>query len=114
MRSDTNDPENGCDFSALRSNRRVAGRFGRVLQQGQPGVGYGVGTSLDVIVAAVGPPDRVQQNTDALRSLCPAGATRIVVYQRQPLVPWFDEGAVAILCVDASDRVIAISSSSPW
>lgn len=91
----------------LAASVACSSRVSRVLE-------YGVGTSLDVIVAAVGPPDRVQQNTDALRSLCPGGATRIAVYQRQPLVPWFDEGAVAVLCTDASDRVIAISSSLPW
>jgi hypothetical protein len=91
----------------LAASVACSSRVSRVLE-------YGVGTSLDVIVAAVGPPDRVQQNTDALRSLCPGGATRIAVYQRRPLVPWLDEGAVAVLCVDASDRVIATPSSSPW
>jgi len=92
---------------SLAASVACSSRVSRVLEDG-------VGTSLDVIVAAVGPPDRVQQNTDALRSLCPAGATRIAVYQRRPLVPWIDEGAVAVLCVDASDRVIATPSSSPW
>lgn len=82
-------------------------RVSRVLE-------YGVDTSLDVIVATVGPPDRDERVTDAVRRGCPAEATRIVVYRRQPLVPWFDDGAVAILCVDPSERVIAFSSSLPW
>jgi hypothetical protein len=67
-----------------------------------------------VIVAAVGPPDRDQQSTDALRSLCAPGTTRFVEYHRRPLVPWIDDGAVAVLCIDCGHRVVAISSSSPW
>jgi hypothetical protein len=82
-------------------------RVSRVLE-------FGAGASLDVIIAAVGPPDRDERVTDAVRRGCPAAVTRIVVYRRRPVVPWFDEGAVAVLCVDATDRVVAISSSLPW
>jgi hypothetical protein len=91
----------------LAASVACSSRVSRVLE-------YGVGTSLDVIVATVGPPDQDDRVTDVVRGGCPAEATRIVVYRRRPLVPWFDEGAVAVLCVDASDRVIATSSSLPW
>lgn len=108
-RSGTSALQRRCGLIAvgLAASIACSSRVSRVLQ-------YGVGTSLDVIVATVGPPDRDERVTDAVRRGCPAEATRIVVYRRQPLVPWVDEGAVAILCVDPSERVFAFSSSLPW
>jgi hypothetical protein len=68
---------------------------------------YPVGTHIDMVLAALGPPYSDRPFADFPEDLCPPQTTRVVTYTG-PRVPFLIHGAVADLCVDKSNRVIKI------
>ena len=77
---------------------------------------YDIGTPVGVMLTELGAPDADRPLSEELRQIgfCPPGTTRLVEYHRKPLMPWIDEGAEAVVCVDGNARIVAILSSSPW
>jgi hypothetical protein len=68
---------------------------------------YPVGTHIDMILSELGPPDSDRPYADSPESLCPPRTVRLVHYTG-PRVPFLIHGALAILCVDSSNRVIKV------
>jgi hypothetical protein len=84
--------------------------FASVACYGKAGsaVRYPVGTQIDVILSELGPPDADRPYAaDSPQSVCPAQTVRLVNYTG-PRVPFLIHGALAILCVDSSSRVIKV------
>ncbi len=77
---------------------------------------YQIGSPVHVMIAELGVPDADRPLPEELRQsgFCPPSTTRLVEYHRKPLVPWIDEGAEAVACVDGNARIVALVSSSPW
>jgi len=68
---------------------------------------YPVGTHIDVILSELGPPYSDRPSAGSPDGLCPPQTTRLVNYTG-PRVPFLIHGALAILCVDKSNRVIKV------
>ena len=72
---------------------------------------YPVGTHIDVILSELGPPYADRPYADSPERACPPQTARLVYYTGPPPVPFFTHRALAVLCVDKSNRVIKISFS---
>jgi hypothetical protein len=68
---------------------------------------YPVGTHIDVILSELGPPYSDRPFADSPEGLCPAQTARLVNYTG-PRVPFLIHGALTVLCVDKSNRVIKV------
>jgi len=77
---------------------------------------YRRGTDIALVISDLGKPDvdRPYRSTDP-GHLCPPETVRILAYQRQPLfgLRILDDGAIAFICVDKTDRLLSVISSGP-
>ena len=69
---------------------------------------YPVGTHIDVILSELGPPYSDRPYADSPERACPPQTARLVYYTGPPPVPFFTHRALAVLCVDKSNRVIKV------
>ena len=71
---------------------------------------YPQGSDVKVMISELGKPDIDRPYVGDIRksNMCPADAVRVMEYRRSPVLPLLDEGAVAVVCVDKSDRVLIV------